>query len=170
MVPSARRRGLDTDWASSIGYLLRHTTRLLLRFTEGRVAGYGITLQQYFFLRSLWEMHEPTQRELAASLAMEESHLAVMIDALEGAGLVKRRKSTKDRRKTHVVLTPAARRLRERLLAAPDAVLPPLLEQVFVGVSNESISEMRRSLITMSDNLEALMKESPLSRFEKFRI
>jgi DNA-binding MarR family transcriptional regulator len=54
--------------------------------------------------------------ELAALLACDNSNVTGLIDRLEARALVSRQPSSEDRRVKHVVLTPAGRRLRERLL------------------------------------------------------
>jgi DNA-binding MarR family transcriptional regulator len=54
--------------------------------------------------------------ELAALLACDNSNVTGLIDRLEARGLVARQPSSEDRRVKHVVLTPAGRRLRERML------------------------------------------------------
>jgi MarR family transcriptional regulator, organic hydroperoxide resistance regulator len=55
--------------------------------------------------------------EIAALLGCDNSNVTGLIDRLEARGLVTRRPSSQDRRVKHVVLTPAGRQLRERMLA-----------------------------------------------------
>ncbi len=54
--------------------------------------------------------------ELAALLGCDNSNVTGLIDRLEGRGLVARQPSSEDRRVKHVVLTPAGRRTRGRML------------------------------------------------------
>ena len=54
--------------------------------------------------------------ELAAALGCDNSNVTGLIDRLEARGLVSRQPSPLDRRVKHVVLTPAGRRLRQRML------------------------------------------------------
>ena len=61
-------------------------------------------------------------RELADRLGCDNSNVTGLIDRLEARGLVARRPTPADRRVKHVVLTPAGRQLRGRLL---DMVRPP---------------------------------------------
>ena len=92
----ASARGFDTDWRESVGYLLRDATRLMLRMTAALIAEHGITMTQYFLLRQLWETDGQSQRELARQLDVPEPALATLLDALEAAGLVVRKRSTSD--------------------------------------------------------------------------
>jgi MarR family transcriptional regulator, organic hydroperoxide resistance regulator len=55
--------------------------------------------------------------ELAALLGCDNSNVTGLIDRLEARGLVARQPSSQDRRVKHVVLTPAGRAMRGRMLA-----------------------------------------------------
>ena len=145
-------RGFDVQWQNSIGYLLRDTTRLLLRIAAAKVAPYGITLTQYFMLRQLWEEDGPSQRDLARRLDVPQSALAILLDELEREGLLERRRSTSDRRKTHVHLTPRAKKLRAPLLEHGAA----LIDEMLADVSDRSVADLRRTLRRMKTNLERL--------------
>jgi DNA-binding MarR family transcriptional regulator len=63
---------------------------------------------------------------LATLLVCDSSNVTGIVDRLEARGLVARRSSAEDRRVKHVVLTPAGRRTRARLLdrvgRAPDGL------------------------------------------------
>jgi DNA-binding MarR family transcriptional regulator len=83
--------------------------------------------------------------ELAARLACDNSNVTGLIDRLEARGLVARHPSVEDRRVKHVVLTPAGRRLRTRLL---DRVGRPSdgLERLSVAEQRELRDLLRRVL------------------------
>lgn len=146
----------DVDWRNSVGYLLRDTTRMLLRATTVRIAPYGLTLTQYFLMRQLWDADGPTQRDLARSLDVPEPGLAAILDALQELGLIERRRSKSDRRKTHVHVTPAGRKLREQLLLEGASILNESLD----GVSERGIAQLRASLKRMKVNLDEILRRS----------
>jgi DNA-binding MarR family transcriptional regulator len=145
-------RGFDTDWRESVGYLLRDATRLMLRVTAARIAVHGVTMTQYFLLRQLWENDGQSQRDLARQLDVPEPALATLLDALEAAGLVVRKRSTSDRRRTHVHVTAKGKSLRGPLLEEGKDVLEGMLE----GCSQRSVDELRRTLKKLKANLEAM--------------
>jgi DNA-binding MarR family transcriptional regulator len=149
-------RGFNTDWRESVGYLLRDATRLMLRVTAARVAGHGVTMTQYFLLRQLWETDGPSQRDLARQLDVPEPALAALLDALEAAGLVVRKRSTSDRRRTHIHVTAAGKSLREPLLEEGKYVLESMLEHC----SQRSIDDLRRTLKKIKANLEEMAAAS----------
>jgi DNA-binding MarR family transcriptional regulator len=148
--------GFDTDWRESVGYLLRDATRLMLRVTAARIAEHGITMTQYFLLRQIWEMDGQLQRDLARQLDVPEPALATLLHALETAGLVVRKRSTADRRRTHIHVTAAGKRLREPLLEDGKAVLDEMLE----NCSQRSIDDLRRTLKKIKANLAAMDGEA----------
>jgi DNA-binding MarR family transcriptional regulator len=74
--------------------------------------------------------------ELASRLACDSSNVTGLIDRLEARGLVARQPSSEDRRVKHVVLTPAGRRLRKRML---DRVGQPV-----AGLERLSADEQRQ--------------------------
>jgi DNA-binding MarR family transcriptional regulator len=152
-VPS---RGFDTNWRESVGYLLRDASRLMLRVTAARVAEHGVTMTQYFLLRQLWENDGQQQRDIARQLDVPEPALATLLDALEAAGLVVRKRSTSDRRRTHVHVTAAGNALREPLLDEGRSVLDGMLE----GCSQRSIDDLRRTLKKIKANLEEISAAS----------
>jgi len=70
-----------------------------------------------------------TMSELAASLAVDAPYTTVVVDDLEGRGLVERRPDPQDRRRKIVAVTAAGRGLARRasdLLDDPPAVLAAL--------------------------------------------
>jgi DNA-binding MarR family transcriptional regulator len=109
-----RAKRLQKD--RSFGYLMRDTTRLLLGIFQDKLGTHGITLSQNFILRELWEEDELTMGELAARVRIVEPSVATSIDALERQGIVTRVRSSEDRRRVHVRLTPAGADLRLTLL------------------------------------------------------
>lgn len=146
---AAAGRGFSLDTNSSFGYLLRDTSRRILRLTTGLLEPHGITLPQYFALRELWQTDGCTQRELANAVGILEPTMVATIDALEGAGLVTRVRSTEDRRKTHVTLTQRGRALQDAALGIAAGVLDVAL----AGISDEEIAVVRDVLQRMKTNL-----------------
>jgi DNA-binding MarR family transcriptional regulator len=142
-------RGFDPDTQNSIGYLLRDTSRRIMSDLTGRLEPHGITLPQYYVLRELWREEGLTQREIANRVGVLEPTMVGTIDALEHAGMIVRERSTSDRRKTHVQLTPAGRKVRDTLQSYAAGVL----EHALNGVSDTEIVELRRLLQQVKKNL-----------------
>jgi MarR family transcriptional regulator, organic hydroperoxide resistance regulator len=140
-------------WALLRTLFGQHRRRFLIAATEFDLhpAQAGALLQ----LASPLPMHA-----LATLLACDSSNVTGIIDRLEARGLVARRPSPDDRRVKHVVLTPAGRRLRARLL---DRVGRPSegLERLSAEEQRQLRDLLRRML---ADHTAPESGESGLSR------
>jgi DNA-binding MarR family transcriptional regulator len=141
-------RGFDADTHHSIGYLLRDTARRILSDLTTLLEPHGITLPQYYVLRELWQEEGLTQREIANRVGVLEPTMVATLDALERLGLIERVRSTTDRRKTHVQLTPAGRTMRDTL----HGYAADVLERALTGISDDEIAVLRRTLQQIKGN------------------
>lgn len=106
----------------SLGYQLRDANRLMQRALAARIQPRGVVPGAWYFLRVLWEEDGLTQRELAGRIGMQEPTAVIALRGMEEAGWITRERSTEDRRKVHVRLTPAGAALRDTLLPEARAV------------------------------------------------
>jgi MarR family transcriptional regulator, organic hydroperoxide resistance regulator len=144
-----RGRGFDANTDNSIGYLLRDSSRRILDDLTSRLETHGITLPQYFVLRELWQEEGLMQREVANRVGVLEPTMVTTLDALERLGLIERVRSTVDRRKTHVQLTTAGRKMRDTL----HGYAADVLDRALAGISNDEIAQLRRLLQQIKGNL-----------------
>ena len=128
---------------------MRDTTRLLLGIFQDKLGAHGITLSQNFILRELWEEDELTMGELAARVHIVEPSVATSIDALERQGIVTRVRSSEDRRRVHVRLTPAGQDLRLTLLR----YAAEMNEVALRGVGLAEVEIAKTVLQQVKDNL-----------------
>ncbi|HVI33890.1 MarR family transcriptional regulator [Phenylobacterium sp.] len=137
------------DPNNSIGYLSRIAFRSFSRALEKRTLPHGVTAGQWRFLRVLWREDGLTQRELSRRVGMREPTTVTALKSLEKSGFVRRKQSEDDRRKIHVFLTPAAKKLQ--------AVLAPCVAEVneiaLKGLSAEEVATLRRLLQHVGRNL-----------------
>src|SRR6202035_2881939 len=113
--PPPRRAGEFPPNASS-GYLVRDAHRAFQRLLERRIAAFGVTRGQWYFLRVLWITDGLSQRELSARVGMMEPTTVIALRSMERAGLIRRVRGEEDRRKVLVYLSAKAKRLRNELL------------------------------------------------------
>jgi DNA-binding MarR family transcriptional regulator len=137
--------------AGSTGFLVRAANRAFQRALEERITRHGVTPGQWYFLRVLWEQDGLNQRELSGQVGMTEPTTVVALNSMEKAKLIRRERSTSDKRKVHIFLTPKGKRLR--------GVMLPLAREVneIAGrdVSDADNAALRRALTKMIENLEA---------------
>jgi MarR family transcriptional regulator, organic hydroperoxide resistance regulator len=138
--------------AESSGYLVRDAHRAFQRLLEKRIAAYGVTRGQWYFLRVLWSEDGLSQRELSARVGMMEPTTVIALRSMEKTGLIRRVRSTDDKRISHVRLTPKAQRLRNELLALARGITQEAEE----GITRDDRAVFRRVIARMTANLDRI--------------
>src|SRR5689334_13777131 len=98
---------------------------------ESTLAGLDLRPRHLITLTLLRDHEQPTQQELASALVIDRTNLVGLLNELETAGLIERRRSPEDRRRHHVVITDAGY---ERLAAAEFA-LAAVEDEVLTGLT-----------------------------------
>jgi MarR family transcriptional regulator, organic hydroperoxide resistance regulator len=153
--PSAKaksRRAAEFPPRLSSGYLVRDAHRAFQRLLERRIAPYGVTRGQWYFLRVLWTADGLSQRELSARVGMMEPTTVIALRSMEKAGLIRRVRSGDDRRRVRVLLTAKAKRLRNELLGVARAITDEAEE----GISARDLASFRRVTAQMTANLDRI--------------
>ena len=154
--PSAKakstRRAIEFPPRLSSGYLVRDAHRAFQRLLERRIAPYGVTRGQWYFLRVLWTTDGLSQRELSARVGMMEPTTVIALRSMEKAGLIRRVRSGDDRRKVHVLLTAKAKGLRNELLG----VARTITDKAEEGISVRDFASFRRVIARMTANLDRI--------------
>lgn len=83
----------------------------------------GLTYPQYLVMLLLWEQDGRSVNELGQPLHLDSGTLTPLLKRMEKAGLVTRKRDTKDERIMRIHLTDHGRSLRERARAIPPAML-----------------------------------------------
>jgi DNA-binding MarR family transcriptional regulator len=104
--------------SQSFGHSLRHANRLIQRDLGSRVARLGISLGQWYALRTLWASDGLTQIELAQKSGIAGPAMVTAIRSLLAMGLVTRRRPAEDKRKYLISLTEKGWQLEEGALRA----------------------------------------------------
>jgi DNA-binding MarR family transcriptional regulator len=110
--------------------LLGHLARLTRQRAESALAPLGLRPRHLIALTVLRDHGTPTQQALAAALSIDRTNLIGLLNELEAAGLVVRRRSEEDRRRHLVELTPEGL---ERMAEA-DAALAAVEDEVFAAL------------------------------------
>ena len=121
--------------AGSLVLLIRLTRRIYRRATEDVL---GMRLKSYLLLSNLRDGALP-QSELCTSMHLDPNNCVLMLNDLEAAGHVERRRDPADRRRHIVVLTPAGR----KALAGADRAVESLEEEVLGALAPEEREAMR---------------------------
>ena len=137
----------------SSGYLVRDAHRAFQRLLERRIAAYGVTRGQWYFLRVLWIADGLSQRELSARVGMMEPTTAIALRSMERAQLIRRLRADDDRRKVRVFLTAKAKRLRNELLT----IARSITAEAEQGLTARDLDTFRRVITRMTANLDRIM-------------
>ena len=92
-----------------------------------------------------------SQRELADEANLTESSTMLMLESMQNAGLIRKRRDTVDRRRINVFLTAKARRLKpelEHYAAKVNAIATQ-------GIAQRDLDTFLRVVIRMRDNLNS---------------
>ena len=138
-------------YQQTLGFLLNDTSRLLRKRFEQRARGFGLTRAQWQALAYLARNEGIQQSALADILELEPITLGRIIDRLEAAELIQRRRHKTDRRVWQLHLEPKAHALLTHMFEIGDATRAEAL----AGVSEDDRLVLTRILTTMKSNLIA---------------
>ena len=145
-------RQVEFPLAESSGFLVRDANRAFQRLLERRIAPYGVARGQWYFLRVLWTEDGLSQRELSARVRTMEPTTVIALRSMEKSGLIRRVRSSDDKRRAQVWLTPKAQRLRNELLALARGITDAAEE----GIAREDLVLFRRVIAKMTANLDRI--------------
>jgi len=137
-----------------LAWEIGETAHTLRRAFDRKAGTLGVTRAQWRVLAHLGRGPGQRQVELADRMDIEPITLCRIVDRLEEAGLVDRRRDPNDRRAWQLFLTATAEPLLERLHALADQ----LQEEAFAGLGEASVSAMRAALAQVRSNLNSAPK------------
>ena len=127
---------------AAFGALLSRTYRQWRRAADLRLQPYDLTEATWLPLVRISRAAEPPrQKDLAASLFVDNSSVVRLLDNLEGAGLVERREG-EDRRAKIIVLTPRGRAIADKV----EIVARKVRVDALAGLSDKDIETTIRVL------------------------
>lgn len=137
---------------SYLPYLLnRAGARIAAAFSE-EVRPLGASLQMWRVLAALRERDGRRMGDLSETTSIEVSTLTRLVDSMEERGLVSRRRDAADARAVMLCVTPAGRRLTQRIL--------PIAERyetvALAGFNAGEVETLRAALRRLYANMEAL--------------
>ncbi len=138
-------------YQQTLGFILNDTARLLRKRFEQRARGLGPTRAQWQVLSYLARNEGIQQSALADILELEPITLGRIVDRLEVADLIQRRRHPHDRRIWQLHLEPKAHDLLTQMFLVGDATR----EEALRGLSEDDRVTLTRILAAMKSNLIA---------------
>jgi DNA-binding MarR family transcriptional regulator len=99
----------------------------------------GLDFTHHMLLHGVLRNEAPTQGGIARAIGVTSGRVTGLIDDLEAKGVVRRVRSTSDRRKISVHITPLGRRLHE----ATHATMSHDMGQIFAGLDDAGLVTLR---------------------------
>lgn len=134
-----------------LGFLLADNSRLARWSFDQQVRLAGVTGPQARLLLNLDRTPGENQGFYAERLEVEPITLCRMVDRLEDAGMIERRRDPADRRAWRLYLTEKS----NRLVAMLQHELDMLVEMMFDGIPLDEREQFTRILKTVGTNLSA---------------
>ncbi|HYG89144.1 MAG TPA: MarR family winged helix-turn-helix transcriptional regulator [Azospirillum sp.] len=151
LAPSSNEIAAESIEAN-LSHVVRDVHRSFSRALQMRIASYGVSMGQWFFLRALWEEDGLTQRELSQRVGMMEPTTVTALNTMEHKGLVERVRNPHDRRKVNIFLTVHGRALKTVLLDCASGVN----EMAVRGIAPDDVRRAMEVLCSISSNLGSL--------------
>jgi DNA-binding MarR family transcriptional regulator len=137
----------------SIGYLLRHASKLITGRIEGLFVSQDVNFVQWVILMHLRDDISKTAAELSQHLCHDSGALTRIIDQMEERGLVTRTRSTEDRRMVSLQLTEAGHAVIHNFL--------PRMVDYYNSLLTDFTAEETDTLIDLLTRLIAKISASP---------
>ena len=104
------------DFTLSLPMLLNRSLDAIMPPYRDLFQEFGVTEQQWRVLRVLWEQKHLTSAQISSLTLLPSPSLVGILDRLERKGLVKRLRSTSDRREINITITNLGRELQSKVM------------------------------------------------------
>jgi DNA-binding MarR family transcriptional regulator len=132
----------------AVGRLIKQVFSSLLRNIDERMQPLGLTAMQWEPLMLIHFQHADTVAALARESQVGCGSMTRMLDRLERKALLRRRRSSVDRRVVHLELTPKGRKVVETILP----LVIGELDQHLQGFSPSDVTRLTQLLQRMLEN------------------
>ena len=147
---------LPPSLSDRIGFLLARVHWLFhYRAQEVLGDGEGLSIKHFAALSVIADEGPLSQQLLGARMAVDRTTMVTVIDELERAGMVTRRRNPNDRRAYALEATPAGRKWQARAAAELHAAQDELLAPLSAGERDELKTLLQRLLVGQPAELVA---------------
>jgi len=132
-----------------VDFILAQVGRQQHKRAHDLLEGLGLYHGQPRLLRVLWEEEGPTQSELAGRVRVRPATMTKMLQRMEEAGFVERRRDSADQRVVRVYLTETGHDIQERV----QQVWAQMEREVLEGFDEDERRQLRGYLLRIRENL-----------------
>lgn len=137
-------------YQDALGRLVYQTSLTLCRNFQKHLDPFGITMEQYGILATLWTEEGIALGELSHRVNKDHTNITRIVDKLEKKELIRRSPHPEDRRSTLLYVTDKGRRLREEIRPVAEQVVSQETE----GISMKEQQLVRDVLLRMCNNVK----------------
>jgi MarR family transcriptional regulator for hemolysin len=141
---------LDYDFENSVGYWVCQASHALQRAFNEELAPQGVTFRQAQVLGCLALEGRLSQTDLADRMRIEPPTLVGILDRMERDGWIRRDGDKTDRRRKLIAVTPAAKPVWTKIVAAAKRVRAEATR----GMTAAQLRELRKLLTVVQGNLQ----------------
>jgi DNA-binding MarR family transcriptional regulator len=152
------RRRTEPSQEQLLGPLLDVLARRLRAEAEAELVAFDLRSRHVVGLTVLRDFGDRSQATLAEALGIDPTNVVALLNELEAAGLIERRRSPQDRRRHTVVLTPAG----GHRLAEVERALVGLEKRMFATLDDAEQSTLHALLQRVAGST-AGSRELPIS-------
>jgi DNA-binding MarR family transcriptional regulator len=140
------RNRVPEELISSPIFLLKRLGMKAKEEAQATYADAGVHPYHYSILATLAEGERETQGAIADALDFDRGQLVGLLDEMEEAGLVERRRDPEDRRRQVVVMTPAGK----KTLVKVRAVAQQLDDEFLAPLTAEQRKQLQKLLLALA--------------------
>ena len=130
------------DFTASLPMLLNRSLDAIMPPYRDLFQEFGVTEQQWRVLRVLWEQKHLTSAQISILTLLPSPSLVGILDRLEKKELVKRLRSSSDRREINITITDKGRELQSEVLPK----VKKIQDQIKVILTDSEWRELNKSL------------------------
>lgn len=132
--------------SGGFGYLINETRNAMFSAIEKELEPLNITSAQFIVVVGMAHNRASTLTEFSRLLGYDTGAMTRLLDRIEQKGIIKRVRSTTDRRTVNIELTPRGRELYPQIKAALDRVHARLLDG-FSDVDTEQFQSLLQRVV-----------------------
>ncbi len=126
------------------------------RLTKGVASRFGLTGPQLAVIKMLEPVGRLSLSELSERIRARNSTVTGIIDRMEREGLVRRRRSSEDRRVVHIELTDAGSKLARKIPVEPFQIF----RQVLGELSARDAADLKRILMRLAKRVQQIVSDA----------
>lgn len=141
---------MEFNLDDSLGFILNKLNSKVKNELFKRLKEYEVTPEQWSVLNCLWVKEGITPSELADIILKDKPNTNRILEKLQMKGLIVRKTNLLDKRSFQIFLTERGWELKDELIPK----VTQLLEEVTVGIEESKITEIKKILNQMYNNLK----------------